>query len=269
MIPSQPRHEGVLPAPRSDQDLALNSFEKKLAIVQSNYIPWKGYFDLIAAVDEFVLYDDVQYTRRDWRNRNRIKTPQGVEWLTIPVSVKGRYHQSVRETEIDACAWSSTHYKALEQNYRRAPHFDAISEWLQPLYLNHSFTHLSDVNRCFIEAICNYLGIKTTIKSSSEYNLIDGKTERLASVCAQAGATSYISGPSARDYLDEEVFLSQGIKVLWFDYNGYSIHPQLWGEFRHDVTVLDLLFNCGPDAVHYLRYPSPRDKTIHVAASSK
>lgn len=219
-----------LPKPtRIHQQLPSASKDKKLAVVQSNYIPWKGYFDLIAAVDEFVLYDDVQYTRRDWRNRNRIKTPQGLQWLTVPVSVKGKFHQSVRDTEIDGSAWASAHYKSLVQNYCRAPYFEEISDWLQPLYLNSAFTHLSDLNQCFIETICDYLGIDTIITRSSEYNLAEGRTERLVAICSQAGAKTYISGPTAKDYLDDEIFLKNGIEIRWFDYNGYTTYPQLWG----------------------------------------
>src|SRR5438445_12879187 len=124
---------------------------KKIAIVQSNYIPWKGYFDMIAAVDEFILYDDMQYTRRDWRNRNQIKTPQGVQWLTVPVLAKGKYHQKIKDTEIDGAAWAADHWKALVQNYRRAPCFQEISAWLEPLYLGESYVMLSQLNRRFIE----------------------------------------------------------------------------------------------------------------------
>lgn len=112
---------------------------KKVAILQSNYIPWKGYFDLIGAVDEFILYDDMQYTRRDWRNRNQIKTPQGVQWLTVPVRVKGKYEQKIRDTEIDGSDWAVAHWKALVQNYARAPHFAEIAAWLEPLYLSGSY----------------------------------------------------------------------------------------------------------------------------------
>lgn len=229
----------------------------KVAIVQSNYIPWKGYFDLIAAVDEFILYDDMQYTRRDWRNRNQIKTPQGLQWLTIPVQVKGKYHQKIRETEVDGADWRDAHWKALAQNYRRAPHFDAEARWIEPLYREHVDVMLSAVNRRFIEAVCSRLGIETRIRSSWDYRLEDGKSERLASLCRQAGGDVYISGPAARDYLEEGVFESMGIKVQWFDYAGYSEYPQLWGDFVHGVTVLDLLFNCGPDARRFLRHTSP------------
>lgn len=227
---------------------------KKIAILQSNYIPWKGYFDLIARVDEFIVYDDMQYTRRDWRNRNLIKTPQGLQWLTVPVLVKGKYHQKIRETEIDGSEWAAKHWKSLSLNYHRAPHFDEISSWLEPLYLRESFSTISQLNRRFIQAICAYLGIKTTIVSSSQYNQLDGKTERLAGLCVQAGGTEYISGPAAKSYIDERVFADIGVKLSWFNYSGYSEYPQLWGEFIHGVTILDLLFNCGKDAPIYMKH---------------
>lgn len=227
---------------------------KKVAILQSNYIPWKGYFDMIAAVDEFILYDDMQYTRRDWRNRNQIKTPQGIQWLTVPVLVKGKYHQKIRETEIDDTDWAAAHWKTLAQNYRRAPHFEEIAVWLEPLYLCEGYSHISHLNRRFIEAICNYLGIQTCITNSWDYRLVEGKTERLANLCVQAGGTEYISGPAAKDYVDEKIFSDLGIGLTWFDYSGYPTYPQLWSEFTHGVTILDLLFNCGRDAPRYMRY---------------
>lgn len=227
---------------------------KRVAILQSNYIPWKGYFDMIAAVDEFILYDDMQYTRRDWRNRNQIKTPQGLQWLTVPVLVKGKYHQKIRETEIDGTNWASAHWKILAQNYRRAPHFDEIAAWLEPLYLSKTYTHLSSLNRCFIEAVCSYLGIETKVSNSWDYSLVDGKSERLAALCAQAGGTEYISGPAAKDYIEESVFKERNIALTWFDYSGYSEYKQLWGEFTHGVTILDLLFNCGRQSASYMRY---------------
>ena len=227
---------------------------KKVAIVQSNYIPWKGYFDMIAAVDEFILYDDMQYTRRDWRNRNQIKTPQGLQWLTVPVQVKGKYYQKIRDTELAGSAWAHAHWKALELNYRRAPFFDQIAAWVEPLYIGRSYTHLSELNRAFIEWICRFLRIGTAITNSWDYKLLDGKSERLADLCAQAGATQYISGPAARDYIEESVFGSMGIKLTWFDYSGYPEYPQLWGGFAHGVSMLDLLFNCGPDAPRFMKY---------------
>lgn len=227
---------------------------KRVAISQSNYIPWKGYFDIISAVDEFILYDDMQFTRRDWRNRNLIKTPQGVQWLSIPVRTKGRYHQKISDTEIDGTDWAVAHWKAVTQNYRRAPYFSEIVAWLEPLYLEQSFTHISQLNRHFIESICNYLSIKTKLTSSSDYELIEGKTERLVDLCVQAVGTEYISGPAAKGYVDEKLFSDSGIKLTWFDYAGYPEYPQLWGGFTHGVTILDLLFNCGKDSPRYMRY---------------
>lgn len=226
---------------------------KKVAILQSNYIPWKGYFDMIAAVDEFILYDDMQYTRRDWRNRNQIKTPQGVVWLTVPVKVKGKFNQSIRETEINGDSWREQHWKSLCANYRRAPHFAEVAKVIEPLYQT-PYRTISEVNRAFIEAICGYLGITTKISNSWEYQLIEGKTERLVDLCRQAGAAEYISGPSAMDYIQPQFFEEAGIKLSWFDYEGYPEYPQLWGEFTHGVSILDLLFNCGKSAPNFMRY---------------
>ena len=226
---------------------------KKIAILQSNYIPWKGYFDLIAKVDEFILFDDMQYTRRDWRNRNKIKTPQGVQWLTVPVKVKGRYHQTIRATEINGKEWARKHWKAIAHNYYRAAHFEEIAAIFKPLYLNHDYSHLSVLNREFIEAVCGYLNINTKISNSWDYTLINGKTERLADICAQAGGMEYISGPTAKDYIVEQVFTKRGIKLTWFDYTDYPRYNQLWNNFTHGVTILDMLFNCGKDSARYMK----------------
>jgi len=221
---------------------------KRVAILQSNYIPWKGYFDLIDTVDEFVLYDDMQYTRRDWRNRNQIKTPQGVQWLSVPVKVKGKYHQTIRETEIDGDEWAAQHWKTLQQNYLRAPHFSVYASELKALYLERSYTHLSGLNRTLLEWVNAQLGISTPLSSSSDYRLEGDRTERLLNICLQGGANEYLSGPAARDYLDENIFKEAGVAVRWFEYPAYPEYSQLWGGFVHGVTVLDLLFNCGPEA---------------------
>lgn len=209
---------------------------------------------MIAAADEFILYDDMQYTRRDWRNRNQIKTPQGLQWLTVPVKVKGKYHQTIRKTEIDDTDWAEAHWKALLQNYRRALHFDDVAAVLEPLYRQRQYTHLSALNRAFIEIVCAYLKITTKISNSWDYRLVDGKTEKLVDLCIQAEGTDYISGPAARSYIEERLFSERGIRLTWFDYSGYAEYPQLWGEFTHHVTILDLLFNCGKDASRYMKH---------------
>lgn len=227
---------------------------KRVAILQSNYIPWKGYFDLIASVDEFVLYDDMQYTRRDWRNRNQIKTPAGPAWLTVPVKVKGKYFQRILETEIDGDEWSSVHWKTIVQNYRKAPHYEEAAGLLAPHYELGRYRMLSDLNRALIAAVCDYLGIKTRIRSSTEFALVEGKTERLVDLCTQLGASDYVSGPAARDYIDPMLFEAARVRLHWFDYAGYPEYPQLWGPFVHAVSVIDLLFNCGRDAARAMKH---------------
>lgn len=224
---------------------------KKLVILQSNYMPWKGYFDLIAAADEFILYDDMQFTKNDWRNRNKIKTPKGIEWMSIPVGQDiGR---RIRDVELPSNLWQKKHWKTLESNYRHAPHYEDVAALFEPIYLKSKHTHLSELNRELIEAVCAYLSISTRIRNSWDYNLADGKTERLADLCIQSGATEYLSGPAAQGYLDASVFARCGIKLTWMDYSGYPEYPQLWGEFQHGVTILDLLFNCGKDAPLYMK----------------
>jgi hypothetical protein len=229
---------------------------KKVAILQSNYIPWKGYFDLIASVDEVILFDDMQYTRRDWRNRNQIKTPQGLQWLTVPVLVKGKYFQTIRETAIDGSTWALMHWKALSQNYIKSAYFKEIATWLEPLYVAQSYSHLSQLNRTLIERVCLYLGVQTRITNSWDYQLVDGKTARLASLCLQANATEYVSGPAAQSYIDESVFDQSNIDLTWFEYGSYPEYPQLYGLFQHHVSILDLLFNCGPNSRLFMKMNS-------------
>ena len=231
----------------------MNAPQKRVAIVQSCYIPWKGYFDLINLVDEFVLYDDRQYTRRDWRNRNKVKTPQGTQWLTIPVEVKGRYHQRIDETRIRDPEWGDRHWKTLTHNYAMAPHFDEYAEVFESLYREARDPLLSNVNRMFLEAVCGILGIGTKLSWSTDYEAEGAKTERLLALCRAAGATAYLSGPSAREYLDETLFQKAGIALDYIDYSGYPEYPQLHPPFDHAVTVLDLLFNTGPDAARFMK----------------
>ena len=226
---------------------------KSIAIVKSNYIPWKGYFDLMASVDEFVLYDDMQYTRRDWRNRNRIKTPAGLQWLTIPVEVKGKYHQRICDTRISDPTWAQDHWKSICHNYCRTEYFNDYQNTLEPLYLECREEFLSRVNHRFLTALCHLLGITTRITWSMDYKLAEGKTERLLDICRQAGADRYVSGHAARGYLDETLFRESGIEVAWMDYSGYREYRQRFGAFEHSVSVLDLVLNEGPGARSYLQ----------------
>lgn len=213
---------------------------KKVAILQSNYVPWLGYFQLIDSVDEFILYDDVQFTKNDWRNRNRIKTPQGAQWLSIPVGKS--IDRRIRDVEVSA-PWRENHWKTLELNYRRAPAFNETAKWLQPLYLESQLTNLSAINKSFIEAICRELGIRTRITSSSDYELIGDRNERLVNLCLQASATHYFSGPAAKAYLDPQKFSDHSISVEWFEYPDQKPYPQLWGGFVEGLSALDFLMN--------------------------
>jgi len=226
---------------------------KCVAIVQSSYIPWKGYFDLIRAADEFILLDDVQFTKRDWRSRNRIKTKDGLCWLTIPVHSKGLYQQRIMDTTISDPAWAERHWQTIQGAYARAPFFDDYAPRLRDVYSRPPSDRLSDVNRSLIEALCQMLGITTPITWSSEYHPSEGRNERLVDLCVKAGATDYLSGPSARGYLDEAAFASAGVTAHFVDYSGYREYPQLYPPFEHAVSVLDLLFSTGPGAGDYLK----------------
>ena len=235
---------------------------KRAGIIQSNYIPWKGYFDFIASVDEFILFDDVQYTRRDWRNRNQIKTKDGLQWLTVPVEVKGKYFQPVNQTRVSNHDWVDEHLAKLHHAYARAPHYEAEAGWVRDLYeAARAMTHLSRINEHFIRGICRRLEIQTPIRRSDEFAIVEGKNERLISLCAQTGATEYLSGPAARSYMDETVWRDNGIEVFYKSYDGYEPYPQLHGEFAHAVTILDLIFNTGDAARNLFR---AHDVRIHT-----
>jgi hypothetical protein len=228
--------------------------DKRIAILQSNYLPWKGYLDIIGLVDEFILYDDVQYTRRDWRNRNRIVTPAGIQWLTIPVKVKGRYVQKINETEVSDPLWAQNHWKTIRHAYNHAPFFAQYRDRFEELYLDIKQEMLSIINKTFLTLLCDLFAIKTSLIWSSAYDLADGRVERLIGLCEAAGANVYLSGPAARDYLDENLFRAKGIAVEWMDYSGYPEYPQLHGyPFDHKVSAIDLLFNVGPDARKHLK----------------
>ena len=225
---------------------------KRVAIVQSSYIPWKGYFDLINSVDEFVLFDDVQYTRRDWRNRNRIKTSAGLAWLSIPVSSKGQFEAPIRQIRVEDRTWAARHWRTIAANYARAAHFRSYSALLEQLYLACDESYLSGVNRRFLAAVCGILGIDTKLAWSWDYEIGPGKTERLVSICRQAKADVYVSGPSAASYIDARRFEDAGIELVYFDYTGYPPYRQLFPPFEHHVSILDLILNEGPDARRYL-----------------
>lgn len=204
-------------------------------------------------VDEFIIYDDMQYTRRDWRNRNMIKTREGVKWLTIPVEVKNKYFQKIRETKISESDWGEKHWNTIVHNYSKAKYFNEYKNIFQSLYLNNKEIYLSRVNYEFLRAVCDILDIKTKMTWSDEFVLLEERTERLVDICKKAGATDYYSGPAAKAYMNEELFEKENIKVHYFDYSGYPVYNQLHGEFTHAVSIIDLIFNEGPNATKYMK----------------
>ena len=224
----------------------------RIAVIQSCYVPWRGFFDLIGRCDQYVIFDRTQYVKRHWHNRNRIKTASGVEWFTIPVISKGRYGQPIDEVEIEK-PWAEKHWRTLELAYRRAPFFEALAPTVRDWYERAAKEkRLTEVNALFLREIASLLGLGTRIVRDTDYPTQGVKTERLLGIARAAGADRYLSGPSAKAYFDESLFASAGIGVEWMSYEGYPEYRQLHGPFEPAVSVLDLLFNVGSEAPGYL-----------------
>ena len=222
----------------------------KIFISQSNYIPWRGYFDAINQADIFVVYDEMQYTKNDWRNRNKIKTKNGVQWITIPVV--SDFGQKINQVQITNEKWKSKHWKTLMQNYSKATKFKEIGPVFHELYSSINTTFLTDINLMFVQKICELLQITTKIIRSRDLKFSGDKNERLVDICEQLGGNLYLSGPSAKSYLKQETFENKGIHIEYLDFSGYKEYKQLFGGFDHNVSVLDLLFNEGLNARKYI-----------------
>ena len=237
-----------------------NNFNKCVGIIQSSYIPWRGYFDFINSVDIFVIYDDIQCSNgRSWRNRNQVKTKTGLRWLTVPINKKEG--MLIDEVLIDrSTLWENKHRRLLKESLGSAPHFkDAMDIWAEGIALEH-FT-ISQLNIRLIQLICNYLEITTPIVMSRDYHLTGAKTDRLINLIKKIGGTTYLSGPTAKAYLDENLFRENGISLEYKTYD-YLSYPQLGGDFVGNVTVLDLIANMGKEARQFL--PSQTNNIIAV-----
>ena len=226
-----------------------------VVILQPSYIPWRGVFDQIQRADLFVFYDDVQYDKRGWRNRNQIKTPRGRQWLSIPVHSRGAQTQNIPIHQIRIAwenPWNEIHFKAIQQSYSRAPHFDSYRALLETFYQRRD-EFLADFTIEFTIALARELGnTHTRFLRSSEIPGINGqKTDRLIQILQAVGATHYVSGPSARDYIENEKFEQAGITLEYMQYN-YPEYPQLYPPFDPQVSVLDLLFMTGSEASSYI-----------------
>ena len=226
--------------------------KRSVSIIQSNYIPWKGYFDIVSRSDHFILLDDVQFTKQDWRNRNKIKTPQGTKWLTVPIV--RCFPQKICDTKISNPRWGQTHWKTIKQNYGKAPCFEQYRDLFEGLYSEPKSDSVSEINRAFIDAICNILKIDTPITFSMDYDLsAEDPTDRLVQLCQAEKAETYISGPAARNYLEQAKFRDAGIDVVFFDYDGYPEYEQLYPPFDHRVSIIDMIFTCGDRTMDFIR----------------
>lgn len=228
---------------------------KTVAIHQPNYFPNPTFFRKLARSDLFIILDDVQYRRRGYINRNRIKTAHGVRWLTIPMLVKGRYHARINELSPNWSEnWRRTHLRTIEHSYKRARFFDEVYAEVVQAGLGSDDDEkpgLVEINVRIIRAICHYLGIRITMRHSSEYGVRARAGARLAELVRQVGGTRYLSGVSGRRYIDPDVFRASGIGLSYVE-SIQRVYPQLWGAFQPGLSILDMLFNCGRESLSFI-----------------
>ena len=230
---------------------------KTVAINQSNYIPWKGYFDMINVVDLFIFHDDVQYTKQDWRSRNLIKTPNGLTWLTIPCG--SDEHRLICEVQLVDPSWQLRHWRIIENNYAQAKCFDDYREFFREIYLGTRWESLSDMNQFIVTKIAKeILQVDTKFDDSRNYHLKSKKAERVKELLSKCHGTEYVSGPTAKKYLSEETLAEVGVEITWMDYDLYPEYPQLYPPFQHQVSIIDLLFHVGDRATEYMKSFSKR-----------
>ncbi|QZN82697.1 WbqC family protein [Stenotrophomonas sp. DR822] len=225
--------------------------QKRIAVLQSSYIPWKGYFDIIHDVDAFIFYDDVQFTYQDWRSRNRVIANGSPVWLTVPTG--SDIKRLINEVKLPNKSWQRKHWSTIRHAYTKSPFFHELSPRLEELFLERQWDSLSEMNQHMTQVIArDLLGIKTEFLDSRAFSAEGSKLDRLINLLQKAGATHYLSGPAARSYIDPDRFAAAGIELEYKDYSGYPTYKQYSNSFEHAVSILDLLFNAGPDAPHYI-----------------
>lgn len=230
----------------------------RVAITQSNYIPWRGYFDAIAGVDCFVLYDDMQYTKRDWRNRNRIISNNKTLWLSIPIEVKGKFYQKIKDSKAVDNTWINAHVKTIKHSYGKAANAPEVMPFVEDLYHSCKFNYLSDINQHFLLGIMRFLGIQTRLETSSTFNLPEGKTDKLIHICKSLGAESYFTGPAAKHYIDEEKFINNQIKLNYWQNDDYPEYCQGNAQFVNFLSIVDTLFHVGKNTPNYMKHINSR-----------
>ena len=216
----------------------------RAVVLQSNYLPWKGYFDLIHDCDVFIFYDEANYTKNDWRNRNRIYSPNGLQWLTIPIP-RESVHLKISQVRIIDRYWQKKHLKVIRYAYESAPYFVQLEPLLEEFYVRKTWESLTELNHDMIERISRLLGIHTRFLDSKDFELQGGRTSRLLDLLTKVGADEYLTGPSAKEYLnpEEPLFRAKGIRITYKDYSGYPSYRQQSRPFIHQVSILDLLAN--------------------------
>ena len=228
---------------------------RTIVILQSNYIPWKGYFDLMNSADVFVIYDEVQFTRRDWRNRNKIILNGSPHWLTIPVETKGEFETPIKEVKVSDHRWAKKHWMSIRHAYGKAEYFERYEDALAKAYEKaEELTYLTDINQLFLQLLSNNLSIKSEIKHSHQVSTTDqDPTGRLIEICQGFNANRYISGPSAENYIQQAQFDDAGIELCYANYTNYPDYKQNSKQFEHGVSVIDLLMHTGQNARQHLK----------------
>lgn len=237
-------------SPISETDLLGLTNACSIAVLQPGYLPWLGFFDQVKRSDVFVIYDDVQFDKHGWRNRNRIKSPDGPAWLTVPVHVE-RPGQLILDVRIDnRRAWARKHIGTIRQFYNRAPYLNCYLPILEEL-LNKQWERIVDLDVAIIEQFQQWLKLNSKVVLSSQLSIQGDRSERLVNLCLYFNAGRYLTGNAARDYLDVDLFEKHGIQVEWQNY-AHPQYPQMHGEFVPYLSALDLLLNCGDESTRIL-----------------
>jgi hypothetical protein len=233
-------------------DQAGRARVKTLVVLQPGYLPWLGFFDQMRRSDVFVYYDDVQFDKHGWRNRNRIKSPSGPQWLTVPVLHHGKGQPLITETLIDGRTdWARKHIGTLRQYYAKAPYVKRYLPELEEL-LNQPWTRIVDLDIAVVDRMAGWLKLSPNVVRASELGVGGAQSERLINLCVHFGAQRYLSGSAARDYLEVGAFEQRGIEVVWQDYR-HPVYPQQHEPFVPYLSAIDLLLNCGDDSVSILK----------------
>lgn len=219
-----------------------------VSVHQPQYLPWLGYFDKIYKSDLFVFLDNVQYKKREFQNRNKLRTKDGSMWLTVPVITKGKYTQKISEVEIEnESDWRAQHLKSLEFNYSGTEYFDEYIDFFRKTY-SREWAKLIELNVHIINYLLETLEIKTPVKFESSLDIITESTQRIIDICKRLGADTYLSGAGGKDYMDESLFEKEKIKLMYQNFE-HPVYKQRFSPFEPYMSVVDLLFNCGKESI--------------------